>query len=411
MIKLKIDQKVFNEIYLDRAFSNDHRYQIYYGGSSSGKSYAVLGQRTVLDILKGHRNYLIVRNTQNTIKKSSFNEIIKAIEFFKVTKYFSVNKTEWTITCLLNQRQIFFAGLDDPEKIKSITPKKGVITDVIIEEATEVEYKAYKQLDKRLRGQSTVPKRMTFIFNPVMQDHWLYTEFFGIWEDDKQYVESGSVSILKTTYKDNRFLTPDDIKSLEDESDLYYYNVYTLGNWGTLGALIFNNWRMEDLTDQIPQFDRIFNGNDWGYSTDPFAFVRCHYDRLRKKLYIFKAFYRFEASNEVAGNEVKSIIGREIITSDSAEPKSIGDFKRMGINAIPAKKGAGSVEHGIKALRDLEIIVHIDCQDMKMELSKYKWKEDKNGNVLSVPVDKDNHLIDALRYALESEFSQIKWGF
>ena len=406
MIKLKISPKVFNDIYLKYGFKNEHRYQLYYGGSSSGKSYAILGQRTILDIIEGNRNYLIVRHTQNTIKKSSFNEIVKAISFFKLTEYFHINKSELTITCTLNNKQILFAGLDDPEKIKSITPIDGVITDIIIEEATETEYKAYKQLDKRLRGRAKVGKRMTFIFNPVMKDHWLYTEFFDIWDDSKKYAESETVSILKTTYKDNKYLTTDDIKALEDESDKYYYEVYTLGNWGVLGALIFTNWRIEDISELIPSFDNVYNGNDWGYSTDPFAFIRCHYDKMRKKLYIFDELYLYEADNEMSGNEVKQIIGRELVTSDSAEPKSVADYKKMGINAKSAKKGSGSIEHGIKFIKSLDIIIHTKCVNTKMEFSKYKWKEDKNGNVLATPVDKDNHLIDALRYALESVNNQ-----
>jgi len=401
MIKLKISSKIFNKIYREKGFNNNHRYQLYYGGSSSGKSFAILGQRTILDILKGDRNYLIVRHTQNTLKRSAFNEIIKAITAFKVKDHFNVNKSDMVITCTLNDRQILFAGLDDVEKIKSITPVKGVITDVIIEEATETDYKAYKQLDKRLRGKSNASKRMTFIFNPVMKDHWLYTEFFKEWDDTKQYAEYGDISILKTTYKDNKYLTPDDIKALESETDKYYHEVYTLGNWGVLGALIFTNWIMQDLTELIPTFDNNLNGVDWGFSTDPFAFIRCHYDKMRKKLYIYDERYLYEASNDISGQEIKRIVSNEIVTCDSAEPKSVSDFKTQGIRAKSAKKGKGSIEHGIKFLKSLEIIIHTSCVNAKMEFSKYKWKEDKNGNVLAVPVDQDNHLIDALRYAVE----------
>jgi len=411
-ININIDPRIFNDVYYKYAMNNDKRYQIYYGGSSSGKSFAVLGQRTILDVLGGKRNYLIVRNTQRSIRKSSFNEVTKAIKAFKVQDYFHVNKTDLTITCTLNDCQILFLGLDDPENIKSITPIKGVITDIILEEATQVTYTAYKQLDKRLRGISPVPKRMTFIFNPVLKDHWLYAEFFQSWNDGDKYREwrDRSLSILKTTYKDNKYLSEEDIRALEEETDKYYYEVYTLGNWGILGALIFKNWKTADLTDLIPTFDNIYNGVDWGYSTDPFAFIRCHYDKMRRRLYIFDELYLYEASNELSGYQVKQKVGREIVTCDSAEPKSIADFKTLGVNAIPAKKGKGSIEHGIKFLKSLEIIIHEDCMNTKLEFSKYKWKEDKNGNVLPVPVDKDNHLIDALRYALEG-VNKDKWGW
>lgn len=223
-INLEINPGVFNPIYLKHQLNNNNRYQIYFGGSSSGKSFS-LAQRTVLDVFKGNRNYLIVRNVQSTLKRSCLNEITKAISNFKLNEYFQVNKTDMIITCKLNNKQILFCGLDDVEKVKSITPIDGVITDIWVEEATETDYKAVKQLDKRLRGKSKVVKRLTLSFNPILKDHWLYTEYFDIWEDDKQYVEKDNVSILKTTYKDNKFLAEDDIKALENESDKYYYEV------------------------------------------------------------------------------------------------------------------------------------------------------------------------------------------
>lgn len=405
-MKLKIDPKVFNDVYRKRQLNNQNRYQIYYGGSSSGKSYS-LAQRTVLDVMKG-RNYLIVRNVQNTIKRSVFNEITKAISSFKLTEYFQVNKSDFVITCTVNNRQILFAGLDDAEKIKSITPIEGVITDVWVEEATECDYKAVKQLDKRLRGRSKFKKRLTLSFNPILQDHWLYTEYFGIWDDGKQYVEKDDVSILKTTYKDNRFLTEDDIAALENETDSYYYEVYTLGNWGVLGAVIFKNWRVEDLSEIRNTFDRIRHGLDFGFANDPNALINMHYDKSRKRLFLFGEEYVSDMTNDEIAEMVKPHVGSRVVTCDSSEPKTIKELKLRKINAIGAKKGPGSVEAGIRFLQGLEIIICTSCPNAKAEFSKYKWREDKNGNVLPVPVDKDNHLIDAIRYALEDEMGTQK---
>lgn len=404
-INLQLDPDIFNDIYLKHQFQNQNRYQIYYGGSSSGKSVS-LAQRTVLDVFNGDRNYLIVRNVQNTIRRSTLNEITKAISSFKLTEYFQVNKTDLTITCTLNNKQILFAGLDDPEKIKSITPVDGVITDIWVEEATECEYAAIKQLDKRLRGRSKVRKRLTLSFNPILQEHWIYKEYFAIWEDNKQYAEKDNISILKTTYKDNKFLTEDDIAALENETDKYYYEVYTLGNWGVLGALIFRNWKVEDFSDIENTFDNYKNGLDWGFGVDPFAFIRAHYDKKRKKLYLCNEIYATELLNEESAKLVKELINNEIVICDSAEPKSVSDYKKLKVRAIGAKKGPGSVEHGIKFLQGLEIIIHPRCQNTRIEFSKYKWKEDKNGTALPIPVDKDNHIIDALRYALENEGKQ-----
>jgi phage terminase large subunit len=404
-INLDIDPKVFNEIYLKYQFHNNNRYQIYFGGSSSGKSFS-LAQRAVLDVFGGKRNYLVVRNVQSTIKRSCLNEITKAINAFNLRDYFDINKTDMIITCNINQKQILFCGLDDVEKVKSITPIDGVITDIWVEEATECEYKDIKQLDKRLRGRSEVIKRLTLSFNPILKDHWLFTEYFGIWEDDKQYVEKDNVSILKTTYKDNRFLTPDDIVALENEADKYYYEVYTLGNWGTLGAVIFKNWRVEDFSDIEKSFDNYRHGIDWGFAEDPFAYIKPHYDKMRKRLYICDEIEAVDLLNSESVPMVKEKAGRDRVICDSAEPKSVAEYKSLGINAKGAKKGPGSIEFGIKFLQGLEIIVHPRCKAFKTEINKYKYKEDKNGKVLPVPVDKDNHLIDALRYAMEDDMKQ-----
>ncbi|ENZ9562281.1 TPA: PBSX family phage terminase large subunit [Clostridioides difficile] len=401
-INLEINPDVFNPIYLKHQLNNNNRYQIYFGGSSSGKSFS-LAQRTVLDVFKGNRNYLIVRNVQSTLKRSCLNEITKAISNFKLNEYFQVNKTDMIITCKLNNKQILFCGLDDVEKVKSITPIDGVITDIWVEEATETDYKAVKQLDKRLRGKSKVVKRLTLSFNPILKDHWLYTEYFDIWEDDKQYVEKDNVSILKTTYKDNKFLAEDDIKALENESDKYYYEVYTLGNWGVLGAVIFKNWRVEDFSDIENTFDNFRHGIDWGFADDPFAYVKSHYDRMRRKLYICDEIEAVGLLNREAAPLVSKKANGDLVICDNASPKDVAEFSDLRINAVSARKGAGSIEYGIKFLQGLEIIIHPRCQNFKNEINKYKYKEDKNGNILPIAVDKDNHLIDALRYSLEND--------
>lgn len=408
MIQLEISRDRFNEVYLEHCLSNQNRYQILFGGSSSGKSVS-LAQRTVLDVFGGKRNYLVVRNTQKTLRQSCYNEIVKQIGEFELTPYFDVNKSDLVITCRLNRRQILFAGLDDPEKIKSITPASGVITDVWIEEATECERSAVKQLDKRLRGVSEVTKRLTLSFNPILRDHWIYTEYFDIWRDDAQYVESAerNLSILKTTYKDNRFLMPDDIWNLENESDPYYYEVYTLGNWGVLAAVIFRNWRVEDFSAIEHRFPSYRHGADWGFGVDPFAYVKIHYDKTRKRLYVCHEICGVGLLNEESAKLVRPLSGQDRVVCDSAEPKSIAEWRQFGINAAGAEKGPGSIEHGIKFLQGLEIIIHPRCQQAKNEFSKYKYKQDKNGSALPIALDRDNHIIDAIRYATEDAYRRV----
>jgi phage terminase large subunit len=393
MINYSISSKIFNKAYRPYLKSQQD-IQIFYGGSGSGKSF-YLAQRCILDVINSERNYLICRKVQRTLKKSVFNELIKTIELFKMESHFTINKSDGTFTCS-NGNQILLAGLDDTEKIKSITPAKGVITDIWIEEATETEREDVLQLQKRLRGQSIHTKRMILSFNPIYQTHWIYKEYFG------DYVESPYISdnklILKTTYKDNSFLTQQDVTNMESEKDSYFYNVYTLGNWGTLGKLVFTNWTTEKIEQK---FDTFYNGLDFGFAVDPVAFVRCAYHKPSKTIYILDEFEELEMSNEDIGNRLKEMIDREQVICDSAEPKSIKELRTMGVSAVGAKKGKGSVNFGIDWIKRQTIVINHTCVNVKRELELYQYGQDKNGIYINKPNDKDNHLIDALRYALE----------
>jgi len=395
-----------NNVYLPY-LKDETSIQIFFGGASSGKS-VFLSQRVVLDLMEGGRNYLVIRKVGKTIRQSVFNEICKAIKDTGLGQFFYVSMTSMTITAF-NGFQVIFCGLDDPQKIKSITPAKGALTDIWIEEATEISYDDFKEIIKRLRGISKVQKRITLSFNPILKDHWIYKEFFlNVWEDNKRFYKDERVLILKTTYKDNRYLTEQDKQALESEKDAYYYDVYTLGKWGILGNVIFKNWRVEDLSWLKIKADNIRNGLDFGYAKDPAALTHTHYDRKRKTIYILDELYATGLTNDILAREVKRIVGNSLVVCDSEEPKSIQELRQYGVNAIGARKGKGSINHGIQWLKQQIIIVDVKCQAHKNELMRYKWREDANGNVLPIPVDRDNHLMDALRYAYESEFRNLR---
>jgi len=397
VIKLDINVNI-NPVYLP--FMDKKQFvQIFFGGSSSGKSY-FLAQKIVIDNLKGV-NWLCCRNVARTIRNSIFNEITKAIYYMGLKKLYSINKTDMVITNNVNNKQILFAGLDDVEKVKSITPKNGVLERVFIEEATEVKREAYKQLTKRLRGQSKHSKHIILAFNPILKTHWIYKEFFNNWQDSKNSYEDSNLSILKTTYKDNNFLTEDDIKLLENEADPYFYNVYSLGNWGVLGNIIFKNWIVEDLKELVPHFDNIYCGMDFGYANDPNALIKLHYDKKHKTIYVFEEYYQCGMSDTDLLTVCKSFFGKNYIICDSAEPKTIDYLAVNGVNAIPAAKGQDSVNRGIRWLQGHKIIIDVHCQNFKNEIEQYHWQEDKNGIAIAKPVDINNHLIDALRYATE----------
>ena len=406
-ILLQVEWGLINEVYRPYLKAETPRTQIYYGGSASGKS-VFLAQRAVLDIVSGKHNYLVVRNVQRTIRASVFNEICKAIDRLKLKPYFNINKSDLVITCTVNDCQILFAGLDDVEKIKSITPVKGVISTIWVEEATETDRDDVKQLNKRLRGKAEVPKRVTMSFNPILQMHWIYEDYFNNWQDGIRHYCDDDLLILKTTYKDNDFLEPDDVRELENETDPYFHDVYTLGNWGVLGAVIFKNWRVEDLTDLKETFDNYKNGLDFGYGGHPSALVHTHYDKKRNRIYILDEMFAHEMTNDMLADQVKKTVDRQYVVCDSAEPKSIQELKNLGVRALGAKKGKDSVNFGIQWLQRQEIIIDVKCQNIKNEFMTYKWREDAKGNTLDIPVDRDNHGIDALRYAYEDEMVERK---
>ena len=423
MTKVRIDPAVFNPAFLPH-LNNPTRTQIFYGGSGSGKS-VFLAQRCVYDLMRGGRNYLITRQVGRTLRGSVFTEVLKVISEWGVSALFSVNKSDMLITCQ-NGYQIIFAGLDDIEKLKSLTPAKGALTDIWIEEATETDLATVKQLYKRQRGgDEKTAKRLVLSFNPILQSHWIYTEYFSkvAWADDQTSYLGDDISILKTWYIHNKFLTPDDVKDLENESDPYYRNVYTLGNWGVLGNVIFTNWRVEDLSGKVDQFTNRRSGLDFGFSSDPAAMPVTHYDKAHKTIYIFDELYERGLTNDLLAAEIKNHVGHwhtdeqtkerkctstDYVTCDSAEPKSIMELRQHGVNAGAAKKGKDSVLFGIQWLQQQTIII-IDskCINARNEFSQYKWKEDKDGNAIRQPVDKNNHLIDGLRYGYENDMIEV----
>jgi phage terminase large subunit len=398
-------QIVINDVYEPYLYEYA-RTQIFYGGSSSGKSW-FLSQRCVLDVLTGGRNYLVCRQTARTIRGSVYQQIERVIREAGLLDYFTLNKSDAVITCK-NGYQILFAGLDDVEKIKSLVPANGVITDIWIEEATETERGDVKDLYKRQRGgDEQTRKRMILSFNPILQSHWIYNEHFaGIaWSDEQKEYKSDDLFILKTTYKDNRFLTTQDHADLENEKDKYRYNVYSLGNWGILGHVIFTNWKVEDLSEMHAQFTNHRNGLDFGFSVDPSALWVAHYDKAHKKIYVYKELYQKGLTNDLLAEEVKNIIGMDYVVCDSAEPKSIAEIKKYGVNATGAAKGKDSVLFGYQWLQQQEIIIDKNCVNTKMEVSTAHWLEDAGGNAMLKPSGVNDHLISAGRYAHEQDMT------
>ena len=354
-----------------------------------------MAQETILNMLESQNyKYLLVRKTGRSIKNSVFQLLVDTIKSYDLHQYFKINKTDMTIKCITGS-SIITSGLDDVEKLKSVAN----INRIWVEEASEISEQDFNQLDLRMRGQSEIGYQITLTFNPISELHWIKKLFFDIGKEDAY--------ILKTTYQDNLFLDERYKQTLEDlkNQDYQYYRIYALGEWGSLGNVIYTNWEKADLREE-KYFDNFFNGLDFGFADDPTAFVRIHLDKKKKIIYIVDEWYQRGMFIDDVAKEVKDIVGGEIVTCDSSEPRSIADLKRNGIRATGAKKGPGSIEHGVKWLQGHKIIIDERCTNLIKELTSYKWREDKDGNVIPKPVDKDNHGLDALRYALESEMKQ-----
>lgn len=396
--KILLPASAINTVYLPHLFATQ-RTQIFFGGAGSGKS-VFIASRVALDALMG-RNTLVVRQVARSLRSSCFSEVQKAIRRFGLAQLFAINRTEMAITCLANDAQILFLGLDDVEKIKSITPKRGVLTDVWVEEATQTNWADIKQLEKRLRGKSAHQKRLTLSFNPVLRSHWLYRSYFASFPEDSGLMVQDNLLILRTTYQDNRFLSPEDCKALEGESDPFFYQVYTKGLWGQLGGAVLTNWQ----TAPPPQgLDRagLRCGLDFGYAQDPAAAVLAHYNPRTKELFILQEFRQSGLTNDMLAKKMAEFAPGLPIICDAAEPKSIAELRRLGLWALPAKKGPDSVLHGLQWLAQQHIKVAPGCPAMQEELANYHWQPDGQGGYLPRPKGQD-HLLDALRYALEQD--------
>lgn len=407
-----------NQVYNDELFNSKHTKEadiiILYGGSSSGKSYYTLGQHIPLSFAKGEkRNWLILRKVNRTVKKSVYNEFKKGIISLGIDSDFRENKSEQIFTHKSGY-QVIFSGLDDREKIKSITPAKGVITNIVMEEATDFDRQDLKQLEKRLRGKSEYKKQIWLLFNPIHRTHWIYEDFFKDHWEDKRYKDNSyhiqkitaqgrNIIIIRVTHYDNKQLEEDDRRKLETEVDEYMFKVYTLGEFGVIGETIFKNWVKDDLSDLEESWEYFYYGLDFGFNPDPNALLKVGINERKKEIYIFQEWGGINLDNEEIAEAIKPIVNTNPVICDSAEPKSLKELKKYRIHAIEAKKPQGSIKTGIKYLQKFKIIVDYKCRNTIRELSTYKNETDKNGNVLPQPEDKNNHWIDALRYALNKK--------
>lgn len=399
MINLNIDRKIFNDVYFPHLTDYSNRYEVYYGGAGSGKSVFVC-QKLLLKACLKKRKILVIRKYGTTLKDSVFQLFLDMLSKWRLYEYCKINLSSYTIT-LPNGSVFLFKGLDDSEKIKSITD----ITDIWCEECTELSEDDFAQLDLRLRA-LVDHLQLIVSFNPISKVNWVYRKWFA---DGKAHENT---MILHTTYKHNKFLPESYVKALEDKArtNYTYYQIYALGEFCTLDKLVFANWRVEDF-DYTKLQGELIIGLDFGFVNDTSALVASILDEKEKKIYIFREWGATGKTNQELAAVIKSLgFSKSVIIADAAEQKSIEEIKRCGILRIkPCKKGADSIIHGVQLLQNYELIVHPCCEEIKVEFENYSWQKDKaTGLYINKPVDAFNHYIDALRYSLQCVGLKLK---
>ncbi len=356
-------------------------------------------------------NAIYIRKTERTLKDSCYSDCRWAIHRLGLDNWFVCRLSPLEIEYKPTGQRVLFRGCDDPLKLTSISVPKGVLCWAVFEEAYEINKESdFDMIDESIRGE--VPKgyfkRIFVLLNPWSEKHWIKKRFFDVPDSENKLS-------LTTNYLCNEWLTLDDLKIFEDMKtrNPRRYAVAGLGNWGVVDGLVYENWKEETFdTDEIRKQKDIVSafGLDFGYTNDPTTLFCGLLDKEKKKLYVFDEMYQKGMSNKKIYETISDMgYSKERIVADCAEPKSIDELKGYGMRVSGALKGRDSIKNGIQWIQDLEIIIHPRCVNFLTEISNYTWATDKFGNKLNEPIDDFNHLMDAMRYALEKYIRKNKW--
>lgn len=399
------------------------RYRVVKGSRASKKS-KTAALWFIYNLMKyPEANLLVVRKTFCTLKASCFTELKWAIRRLRVERFWEISESPLEMMYKPTGQRIYFRGLDDPMKITSITVGVGVLCWMWVEEAYELAREEdFDVIDESIRG--AVPdglfKQITLTFNPWNANHWLKRRFFDeqvgvdaagvpIYSERKNNIsDDGEILAMTTDYTCNEWLDESDRKLFErmKAENPSRFRVAGLGEWGSSEGLVYENFTVSDFSvdelRKMPGIKAVF-GLDFGYTNDPSALFCGLADIASKRLYVFDELYSAGLTNLQLFDEINSRgYVKEKITADSASPKDIAELRGLGLLRIRAAvKGADSVNHGIQFARNFRIIIHPRCKNFFYEISNYRWAMDKLGHAKNVPVDSDNHLMDAMRYALE----------
>lgn len=392
-MKITINKKGILPCYLPYIKDYKTRVNVFYGGAGSGKSYFVM-QKIILKALDSQRKVLIVRKVGATLKESVWSLTLELIHTGGLAPTVKqINKSDLTIE-FLNGSVLLFKGLDDSEKIKSING----ITDIVIEEATEITLDDFTQLNLRLRSKKP-NNQIHLMFNPVSKANWVYKYFFETKPDN--------CVIVQTTYRDNPHLPKEYVESLHalENKNPAYYKIYVRGEFATLDKLVFPVIHKRIISEDELTDAWFWAGMDFGYTNDPTAITWGYYNPIQNDLYITGEYDKIGMTNDVIAETLVSLgLSKEKIVADSAEPKSITELRNLGIKRIIASvKGADSVKNGIDRMQRCNIIIDERCTKTIEEFENYTWQKDKKtGEYINQPVDSYNHHIDSIRYGIQT---------
>ena len=391
------------------------RYRVCKGSRASKKSKTTALNNITRLMEYPQANLLCVRKTYRTLKDSCFTELKWAIHRLGVDAWWDIKESPLEMTYKPTGQKILFRGLDDPLKVTSITVEVGVLCWLWIEEAYEISSEAdFDTLDESIRGE--VPpglfKQITLTFNPWNEHHWIKHRFFDAAPDP-------DILAMTTNYTCNEWLDAADKKVFETmkRNNPRRYRVAGLGDWGIVEGLIYENWEERlfsiDEVRKTPGIKSAF-GLDFGYTNDPTALFCGLIDTSSKTLWVFDEIYKPGMSNEdIAAAVTEAGYAKERIRADSAEPKSIDRLYALGLAHIRrARKGKDSINNGIDFIQDYKIFIHPRCTNFLTEIGNYTWDTDtKTGKKLNRPIDDFNHLMDAMRYALEEYSAGPNYSF
>lgn len=395
-INLNISKSVFLPAYYPYLWDYSKRYNVYWGGRASGKTFFII-QKLLLKGLKEKRSILLMQKRTNAVKDTVWKELLLAIDRFQLTEFFEFNKSEYRATCNINGTEFRCLGLDEPEKIKGYAN----VSDVYLDEVTAFTVDDVELIDGTLRSKMyKLPLQMYFSFNPVSKANFVY-KYFGF---DTGIVPDNTF-ILHTTYLDNP--KADSAARMEQLRlrNPQRYRIEALGEFVSLDKLVYTNWRKGECDPDIAKNLPLLVGLDWGYTNDPTALVASYLDEDNKVIYIFKEWGGTGKGNADIANAIKNLgFAKSTIIADSAEPKSLDELRKLGIMRIKASvKGADSILHGIQKLQQYELVIHPDCEQVITEVENYSWQRDRSsGEYINKPIDSWNHYLDALRYSLQS---------